>query len=455
VRTTPAEEAALRAMSALSAWATKASVGIGAAVIDLETGNLIGDLDAHRPRNPASNAKILTAAAVLDRFGPDHRFTTGVYGKIEGGVCGALALRGDGDPSLETDELWQLASALYDQGLRRVDAIYVDQSRFDGQFVPPAFEQQQDEWAPFRAPVSAVALERNAVTLHVAPSRKGTPATIWFDPPGFVEVRGSIETREAEAGNGTRLTLTPSGGRLVADVGGYIGEGTPRVRVGKRVDDPRVFAGYALSALLRRMGVEVRGAVALGGEQVRSRLAYVESMPISVLVHELGKNSDNFYAEMLLKNLGGLVSGGPARTEDGAKDAVAYLGEVGAKDPGTRVSNGSGLFDANRLSPWSLARVLQHAYESPKIAPEFVSELAVGGVDGTLKSRFKKRARERAVRAKSGTLDRVIALSGYILAPGGRRPLAFSFIAEGVAGKHAEVRDQLDRAVEALAAALR
>jgi D-alanyl-D-alanine carboxypeptidase/D-alanyl-D-alanine-endopeptidase (penicillin-binding protein 4) len=441
-------------MTTLSAWATKASVGIGAAVIDLETGGLIGDLDAHRPRNPASNTKILTAAVVLDRFGPDHRFTTGVYGRIEGGACGALVLRGDGDPSLETDELWQLASALYDQGLRRVEALYVDQSRFDGQVVPPAFEQQRDEWAPFRAPVSAVALERNAVTLNVAPASKGTPATVWFDPPGFVEVRGSIETRAAAAGNGTQLTLTPNGARLLADVGGYIGEGTPRVRASRRVDDPRLFAGYALASLLRRMGVEVRGDVALGGEQVRSRLAYVESMPVSVLVHELGKNSDNFYAEMLLKDLGGLVSGRPARTEDGANEAMVYLGELGAKDAGTRVSNGSGLFDANRLSPWSLARVLQHAYESPKIAPEFVAELAVGGVDGTLKSRFKKRARERAVRAKSGTLERVIALSGYVLAPTGRRPLAFSFIAEGVSGKHAEARDQIDRAVEALAAGL-
>jgi D-alanyl-D-alanine carboxypeptidase/D-alanyl-D-alanine-endopeptidase (penicillin-binding protein 4) len=441
-------------MASLSAWATKASASVGAAVIDLETGNLIGDLDAHRPRNPASNAKILTAAVVLDRFGPDHRFTTGVHGRIEGGTCTALVLRGDGDPSFETDELWQLASALYDQGLRRVDAIYVDQSRFDAQFVPPAFEQQKDEWAPFRAPVSAVPLERNAVTLNVAPSRKGTPAVVWFDPPGFVEVRGSIETRAPASGNGTQLTLTPRGARLVADIGGFIGEGTPRVRVSKRVDDPRLFAGYALSALLRRMGIEVRGDVAPGGEQVRARLAYVESPPVSVLVHELGKNSDNFYAEMLLKDLGGLVSGRTARSEDGANDAMAYLGELGALDPGTRVMNGSGLFDANRLSPWSLARVLQHAHESPKISPEFVAELAVGGVDGTLRSRFKKRARERAVRAKSGTLERVIALSGYVLAPGGRRPLAFSFIVEGASGKHAEARDQLDRAVETLAAAL-
>jgi D-alanyl-D-alanine carboxypeptidase/D-alanyl-D-alanine-endopeptidase (penicillin-binding protein 4) len=429
-------------------------VGLGAVVLDVRTGAVLAEFDAHRQRNPASNSKILTAAAVLDRFGPDHRFTTGVHGRIENGTVPTLVLRGEGDPSLETDELWQLASALYDQGVRKVGALLVDQSRFDAAFVPPAFGQQPDEWAPFRAPVSAVALERNAVTLNVAPGRRGSPATVWFDPPGFVDVRGSVETKEPAAGNGVRLTLTPNGQRLTADVAGFIGEGTPRARFGKRVDDPRLYAGYVLRALLRRMGVDVTGDVALGGEGVRARLAYVESQPTGVLVRELGKNSDNFYAEMLLKDLGGLARGTPATTENGASAVVAWLTEIGALDSGARVKNGSGLFDSNRVSPWTLATVLRHAHESPRIGADFVAELSVGGVDGTLKSRFKRRSKERVVRAKSGTLDQVIALSGYVLAPAGKAPWVFSIIAEGVNGRHAEARDHIDQAVDALAASL-
>src|SRR5262249_38174168 len=160
-------------------------------------------------------------------------------------------------------------------------------------------------WAPFRAPVCAVSLEENAVTMNVVPQKAGAPAVVWFDPPGFVDVHGTVETKRAGAGDGVRLTLSPSGSRLHAEVGGFLGEGAPRVRFAKRVDDPRLYAGHVLGAILRDLGVEVRGDVANGGDKFRARLAYVESSPLSVLVRELGKNSDNFYAETLLKALGG------------------------------------------------------------------------------------------------------------------------------------------------------
>src|SRR5438270_555536 len=85
-------------------------------------------------------------------------------------VC---ALRGDGDPSLRTQDLWQLASALRQLGVRTVDGILVDQGRFDGDYVPPGFASQPNEWAPFRAPICAVSLERNAVTMNVVPGKAG------------------------------------------------------------------------------------------------------------------------------------------------------------------------------------------------------------------------------------------------------------------------------------------
>ena len=126
--------------------------------MDVSTGALVAASDERRLVNPASNTKVLTAAAVLDRMGPDYRFTTGLFGHLKDGVVGALVLRGNGDPSLETDELFELANALRQQGVRRVDGILVDQSHFDDAFVPPAFSQQPGEWAPFRAPISAVSL---------------------------------------------------------------------------------------------------------------------------------------------------------------------------------------------------------------------------------------------------------------------------------------------------------
>lgn len=456
VAPTPAQpsDPVTTAVGALTAWAASVKAHAGATVMEVPTGAVLAAFDDRRLVNPASNTKVLTAAAVLDRMGPDYRFTTGLFGHIKDGTVGGLVLRGNGDPSLETDELFELANALRQQGVHKVDGILVDQSYFDDLFVPPAFSQQPNEWAPFRAPVSAVSLERNSVTLNVVPARAGTVATAWFDPPGFVDVHGAVDTKAPGAADGTRLTLVPNGSRLRAELGGFVGEGAPRLRFAKRVDDPRLFPGYVLAEVLREMGIEVRGDVTRGGEKAHARLAYIESAPLAVLVRELGKNSDNFYAETLLKALGGFVHGAPARTADGAAAVLAWLETIGSLEPGTRIVNGSGLFDANRVSPRTLASVLRHAYESPRVGPDFVAQLAVGGVDGTLRSRFRGKGEPRIIRAKTGTLDDVVALSGYVLPPPGKSAVAFSFVVEGVAGRHTEAREHVDRCVEVIAASL-
>jgi serine-type D-Ala-D-Ala carboxypeptidase/endopeptidase (penicillin-binding protein 4) len=440
------------AIAGATTWATSVKGRFGAEVLEMKTGASIGASGEHAQLNPASNTKVLTAAAVLDRFGPDYRFSTGLYGKIRDGAVSPVVIRGNGDPSLGTRDLWQMCLTLRDLGVRRVVGIQVDQSYFDADFVPPAFGQQPNEWAPFRAPVSAVAVDRNTVTLNVVPAQSGAAAAVWFEPPGFVDFRGSVQTRAAKAGDGVRLTVQPGTGRLRAEVAGYIGEDQPRLRFSKRADDPRLLAGHAVATLLKGFGIDVSGDVSLGGEKVRERLASVESAPLGVLVRELGKNSDNFYAEMLMKDLGGYVRGAPAHSRDGADAVLAWTKDAGGLEPGTAVVNGSGLFDANRVSAHGMAAALRYAYLSSRIGAEFVAQLAVGGVDGTLRSRFKKYADRRIIRAKSGTLDQVIALSGYVLGPTTDSAVAFSFIAEGVNGHHAEARQKIDTCVEAIAA---
>jgi len=161
-----ASEDAARALRALRDWVTSHGGTLGAAILDVSTGKLVLEHESSRALNPASNMKILTAAVVLDRLGPGYRFSTGLYGSERGTTVPKLVLRGHGDPSFGSDDLWRLARALQSRGTKRVGEILVDQSRFDDQFVPPGFEQQPGEWAAFRAPVSAIALERNAVTMN-------------------------------------------------------------------------------------------------------------------------------------------------------------------------------------------------------------------------------------------------------------------------------------------------
>src|SRR5690606_19261426 len=163
---------------------------------------------------------------------------------------------------------------------------------FDDQFSPPGFDQQPDEWASFRAPISAVALQRNSLTLHVAPSEPGQPARTWFEPTGIVESSGQVDTTSAGRGQAVQWQLASEGGKLVAKLGGRVATGLPRQRFTRRLDDPRLAPGQNLAAHLKSLGVTV-GSVALGGADVKSRITYVESAPLSELVLELGKHSDN------------------------------------------------------------------------------------------------------------------------------------------------------------------
>src|SRR5690606_29359298 len=210
---------------------------------------------------------------------------------------------------------------------------------------------------------------------------------------------------------------------------------------------PRLVPGFVLAQALERFGVKIGGKVSLGGANETHRLVHHESPPLSELLAELGKRSDNFYAEMIFKTLGAESGSTPARSADGATVVLDHLKQVGALEPKTTIKNGSGLFDANLISAASLVQVLDAAARDPRLAPELIAQLAVGGVDGPPRSRFREHRDRRAVRAKTGTLNDVVSLSRYVLGPDGKPPVAFSFIVADVRGKHHESRRRIDRIV--------
>jgi len=443
-----------RPLSQLAQWVKKNGGELGAELDDVASGAVLGSVAANTPENPASNQKILTTAAVLRHFGAEFRFRTALCGARAGDAVAKLVLRGSGDPSLGSDDLQELAKTLAQSGVRHVGELLVDQSYFDAHFVPPAFEQQPQEWAAFRAPVSAVSFNRNVTTLNVVPTEAGQPARVWFDPEGFVDVSGTVRTEKMERAQNVKLTLKESGTRLNALVAGAIQADSPAFRWSRRVEDPSLLAGYGMKAALAAEGIQMSGKIAVGGDSERAELATHESRPLSEILPELGKDSDNFYAETLLKDLGAKIKGTPGSSANGAAVVLDYLREIEALDVGTRISNGSGLFDANRVSAHTLVKTLLCAYKDPALSRVFVDQLAVGGVDGTLKHRFLPFKKQRSIHAKTGTLDSVIALSGYTFRPDGSSPVAFSLIVSGITGKHGEVRKRVDEVVSNVARTL-
>jgi D-alanyl-D-alanine carboxypeptidase/D-alanyl-D-alanine-endopeptidase (penicillin-binding protein 4) len=447
--------AAQRAIADLSARVAKLGGTVGASVVSLPDRRTLAEVRADDAMNPASNAKLGTVAAALALLGPEHRFVTGLYGQASGGKVSQLVLRSHGDPTLTTDHLGGLARELRLAGVTEVGRILVDQSYFDERYVPPAFDQQPNEWAAFRAPVAAVSVERNTLTFWLRPGeRDGDAVRIAVTPPGFAEVEGTLKTLPPDRPEKIGLELSARGDRVAARWSGGIPRKAKLVPVTRRVDDPRRLGGYALKAVLEEQGVRVAGEVALGGGSEKNALAVRVSEPLAEIVNSLGKDSDNFTAEMLFRAVGAAEEKSP--TYEAAVRAVeSVLKQRGAFPAGTKVVNGSGLFDANRATARGTTALLASCAADARIGPEFIAHLAVGGVDGTLKSRFRQWRKERAIRAKTGTLAKAVALSGYVMGSGGRPGVAFSILVEVPPGKTREARDAVDEAVDAVARSAR
>lgn len=438
-------------LARLAAGAEYKGFKVGVEAIEIDTGRVLVAAGEHQALNPASNEKLVTAITALSVLKPEHVFETGLYGPSTKGpvVSGALVLKGYGDPSLSVGDLYEMAIELKRDGVKRVDGgIVVDQRFHDEQFTPPAFDQQPNEWMPFRANVAAISLNENVVVATIRPGG-GDHAIVSFWPPGFVDVEGTVKLNDGGGAN-VGMQLGPSStdsSRMRAVMSGSIPSDVRGVTYYRRVEDPRLLAGYALKAVLADVGIEVKGEVRGGTANAHTLLARHKSAPLAALLLPVGKNSDNFYAEMVLKALGGERKGRPASTDGGAEIATKFLEKIGAFDTGVVIKNGSGLFDANRATAHELATLLRWAYREPSIHGEVLTHLSIGGVDGTLHGRFRSEHARRAVRAKTGTLDDSVALSGYVLAPAGKSPVAFSILINNCKGKVAQARGFADKLV--------
>lgn len=426
---------------------------LGVVVAQATTGERLYTLNPEIPRNPASNMKLVTAATALAELGADYRMRTTLSGALgaDGGVE-TLVLRGEGDPTLGFEDLLALSRRLVDLGVRRVDNIVVDGSYFDDQILPPAFEQQPREVASFRAAVSAVSVDRNAYELRVAPGPAAdAPANVLLRCPDHFAVDSSVTT----SASGVPSVVADQKQRddqLGLKLSGSVPLGVRGVGYERRIESPLPYAGHCLKAALRAQRIT-------GGMRVRvgnvpsglGLLATHDSQPLSSVLLPVGKNSDNFFAEMLLKVVGAHAARAQGSSARGAERAQALLEKAGVARGAAKIVNGSGLFKGNAIAPDHIVKVLVLVQNDPALRSEYVTQLAIAGTDGTLHGRLKGLTHPRIVRAKTGTLDDVIALSGYVLGPRADSTLAFSFLINGVSGNQWKARALVDDMVRALA----
>ncbi len=429
---------------------------VGVHMVSLDDGSVVFSHNADELLNPASNMKLITAAAALVTLGPEYRFDTEFLVEpelAEDGKVKTLYVRGKGDPTITTERLYSMISELLHAGVREVQDIVVDDSWFDAERTPPGYDQESSDRA-YMAPTGALSLNWNAVGVYLRPGNApGAKVTIEMEPASdYFIIENSVTTGTRRARRFS-VASEPAGDKQKIVVRGQVPDERGALSVWKKIDNPPMYFGYTLKQMLAQRGVKVRGRVKQGVTPAKAKMLYVaQSDTFDIILKRLNKLSSNVIAETIVKTLGAETRGAPGSFQKGVEAVEAFLERDVGIPRGTYVmKNGSGLNDANRFSAAQLDKVLKFMFERFPLAPEFLSSLPIAGKDGTLKYRFEGSDAVARLRAKTGTLENVSALSGYVQAAGGER-FIFSMMVNDYPGRSGPVVQGLDALGAAIAA---
>lgn len=398
-------------------------------VVNLETGDEVFTLNGDTALVPASVTKVLTAAAALRTLGPSYRFKTEflhVDDINEDGVLeGDLYIRGTGDPSLVVEKLWKMLQDLQIEGVVEIDGdIIFDDSWFDREHLIAGWRKPVDlaSGPAYFAPISALSLNYNTVSIVVAPAFKaGEPARVQLETPAeVIVIESTIETVRAGKRSWIQIEreVDPKTHVVTFTMEGAIPVGSDTERHYRSVGNPIAWTMSATDALLKQTGIKLNGRFKLDETPDEAEVLVSHySPPLHELLNHTNKYSSNIMAEHILKAMGAELKGDPGTTENGVEVVREYLDELGIPRSEYTLVNGSGLTRDARLAPSHVNAVMLDMYHHPQVAPEFMASLAVGGVDGTLRRRFDEAP--GAVRGKTGSLNSVYCLTSYVRAGNG------------------------------------
>nr|WP_070961677.1 D-alanyl-D-alanine carboxypeptidase/D-alanyl-D-alanine-endopeptidase [Hyphomonas sp. Mor2] len=445
----------------IDAYPALSDLRFGLSVTDLE-GNV---LEAHRADErfmPASNNKLFVTAAALAAETDLSALAPGTQLVLQSTSSGPpnLALIGRGDPTLrfgpECTErcLETLAAVVAEAGITEVGDLTGDARWFADERRPLGWSWDDLKFRHGTA-ISALAVNDNLVPLRITPAREAgaSVGAAWIDPgPAYFDLHNQVETSDPEGISALRLERRM--GNRKARLYGQLVAGARSFTLDLAVDDPAHLAVWHFKQALEAEGVTVSGALKTQhrplqyvdepistdpddpeaprqcAQQIDSVpetpvLTALDPAPLQDIVTEINRDSHNMYAEVLLRQLG--RAAGTGSTFCGVLQIETFLDEVGVDRASYDIADGSGLSNYNRATPATMTALLRYAAAAPW-GDAYKASLPVGGAqDGTLKYRFRGTALDGKVFAKTGTLNHVDALSGYMQARSGKT-LVFSII---------------------------
>lgn len=430
---------------------------VGVKVTSAETGKVLFEENAIKLLRPASGMKLYTVATALDRLSPDYRFVTSIYARSKpdaaGVVRGDLTIFGRGDPSLSFrfnnndyfKALSDLAARVVAAGVKRVEGdLVADETYFVGPPYGAGWEWEDLQWW-YGAEVSALTVNDNYLELTVTPgAQPGAPAVATIRPAAPLL---TVNNRVITSVRGTRRDLTvfrPLNSDVIELTGTIAAGDSYAGRIA--MSRPALSLAYLLRSALAQQGVTVTGKTRLVSSAPASSIPAVEpaaaglvevanfqSAPLSLIAANTLKPSQNLYTEMLLRTLGRVAgpmtaSAATTRTSEAAGLEVvkAFLRDAGINPSSLVLSDGSGLSRGDMITADATVQLLTYMRRH-RHATAFRDALPVGGIDGTLRNRFKGTVAENNLRAKTGTLSTAVSLSGYVTTAAGE-DLIFSII---------------------------
>jgi D-alanyl-D-alanine carboxypeptidase/D-alanyl-D-alanine-endopeptidase (penicillin-binding protein 4) len=380
------------------------------------------------PRNPASTMKVVTTYSALESLGPAYTWRTRAYatGPIRNQVLdGDLVLVGGGDPFMTHERWWAFVSGLRQAGFARIAGdVIIDNTYFASQGDDRgAFDSRP--YRSYNVLPDALLVNFQTVTINAVPdaatgsvrvSANPWPANlaidnkIRLDPGGCKRGAGGIVVAMPDGANGNRVELA---GRYAAGCGQF---SVPRA-VMKAPD----YAYGLFRTFWQQSGGTLGGGMRLGALPPDAKLLYShESLTLAEVIRLVNKYSSNSMARALFLTMGAeRYPGRPATTAAGREAVMAFLAQHGIAAPELVLENGSGLSRNERISVATMAEVLLAAYRS-QYMPEFAASLPLSATDGTLRRRFKAPEMQGRLRMKTGSLEDVAALAGFVNAASGR-----------------------------------
>jgi len=442
----------------------------GVVVMDAATGQTLYDLNSGQFFIPASTTKLFTTALALAKLGPDYRFRTTLESSAKpdshGRLKGDLFLVGHGAPDLTNRHypydahldregppekiLAQVVDALLAQGVRRIDGdIVVDDTAFENQPYPGGWDVQDVRYG-YGAPVTALAINDNNFFADISPAlAAGGKARVALSPPlADLYVIGDVLTGARRGEPQIHVSWQP--GSQAVRLMGEVPLGGKVQSLAVANPSPCEYAARLLRFLLQQRGVAISGQArvleaAQGPSRVPpvQRVALVEhlSPPLSEIVTMTNKNSENLYAELMLRTVA-LSENGRGSLDAGLRIEQDFLRQAGVPAEGTALADGSGLSHGNLVTPAAMAALLRYAATQPWGA-DFRASLPIAGVDGTLGTQMKDTPAAGRIQAKTGTLEHAKAIGGYATALSGRT-LVFAIFASQYSMTSHEAAEAID-----------